>query len=103
MEKMFEIKVRFPESEYVKLNENVKKSGLSREAYLRSVALEKQPKALPPMALFDVLKELRQINAGMIQIAMKAHALQYIDAPFYSQCHNNLQASVGKIMRAVYG
>jgi len=55
------------------------------------------------MQFHDVLRELRQINVNMNQIAMKAHTLNFIDAPFYSQCQKELQTAVGKIMRAVYG
>ena len=54
------------------------------------------------MQLFDVLKELRQINVNMNQIAMKANSLNLVDAPFYRSCHEKLQESVGKIMEAVY-
>lgn len=102
-EKPFEIKVRLPEKEFVKLNKNVAKTGLSREAYLRSLIANTVPKELPPMDFYDVLRELRQVSINMNQIALKANTLNLIDAPFYSECHKELQAAIGKIMRTVYG
>ena len=103
MSQTHQILFRLNDCDYEKLLKDVEKTGLTREAYLRDLVREKQPKELPPIQFQDVLRELRQINVNMNQIAMKAHTLNFIDAPFYSQCHKDLQASVGKIMRAVYG
>ena len=98
-----QIKTRLDDKEYENFQTKLKKTGLSTEEYLRSVIEEIQPKELPPMQFQDVLRELRQINVNMNQIAMKAHTLHFIDAPFYNDCHKDLQASIGKIMRAIYG
>ena len=84
------------------LNERVAKTGLSREAYLRSLIANTVPKELPPMEFFDVLRELRQLNVNMNQIALKAHTLNLIDAPYYEQCHKELQAVVGEIKREIF-
>lgn len=85
------------------LNQRVAKTGLSREAYLRSLIANTVPKEQPPMDFYDVMRELRQISINMNQIALKANTLNLIDAPFYSDCHKDLQATIGKIMRTVYG
>ena len=85
------------------LNQRVAKTGLSREAYLRSLIANTVPKEQPPMDFYDVMRELRQISINMNQIALKANTLNLIDAPFYSDCHKNLQSAIGKIMRTVYG
>ena len=84
------------------LNERVAKTGLSREAYLRSLIANTVPKELPPMQFFDVLRELRQLNVNMNQIALKAHSLNLIDAPYYEKCHKDLQAIVGEIKREIF-
>ncbi len=102
-EKPYEIKVRLPKKEFVRLNKDVAKTGLSREAYLRSLIANTVPKELPPMDFCDVMRELRQININMNRIALKANTLNLIDAPFYSDCHKELQVAIGKIMRIVYG
>ena len=85
------------------LNQRIAKTGLSREAYLRSLIENTVPKELPPMDFYDVMRELRQISINMNQIAMKANTLNLIDAPFYTKCHKELQSAIGKIMSAVYG
>lgn len=98
-----QIKTRLDDKEFVSFQAKLRKTGLSTEEYLRSLIEGNSPKELPPMQFHDVLRELRQINVNMNQIAMKAHTLNFIDAPFYSQCQKELQTAVGKIMRAVYG
>ena len=85
------------------LNQRIAKTGLSREAYLRSLIENIVPKELPPMDFYDVMRELRQISINMNQIAMKANTLNLIDAPYYTKCHKELQSAIGKIMLAVYG
>ena len=85
------------------LNQRVAKTGLTRSAYLRRLIMDKPPKELPPMDFYDVLRELRQLNVNMNQIALKAHTLDMIDSPFYRDCHKELQSVVGKIIREVFG
>ncbi len=98
-----QVKTRLDDNEYLAFEKNVAKTGLSKEAYLRSLIAKTVPKELPPMDFFDVMRELRQININMNQIAMKAHTLNIIDAPFYLECYKQLQSAIGKIMRTVYG
>ena len=97
------VEVYLSEKEYESLIKNVEKTSLSREEYLRSLIKGITPKELPPMEFLDVLRELRQLNVNMNQIALKAHSLNLIDAPFYRQCHKELQKAVGEIKRTVYG
>ena len=97
-----QILFRLNDKEYQSLLEKVERSGLSREAFLRSMLEGKEIKELPPIQLFDVLRELRQLNANMNQIALKAHSLNLIDAPYYEKCHKDLQAIVGEIKREIF-
>ena len=97
------VEVYLSYKEYDLLKKNVKKSGLSRESYMRSLIQNIRPKELPPMDFYDVMRELRQISINMNQIAMKANTLNLIDAPYYIKCHKELQSAIGKIMQAVYG
>lgn len=97
------VEVYLSDKEYDLLKKNVKKSGLSRESYMRSLIQNIRPKELPPMDFYDVMRELRQISINMNQIAMKANTLNLIDAPYYTKCHKELQSAIGKIMQAVYG
>ena len=80
-----QVKTRLNDKEYEEFQKNVQKTGLSKAEYLRTLIKEITPKELPPMQFFDVIRELRQLNVNMNQIAMKAHSLNMIDAPFYLQ------------------
>jgi hypothetical protein len=60
--------------------ENVKRSGLSMEAYIRFLINGLIPKPNPPVDYFSMTSELRNIGSSMRQIASKATAFHMIDA-----------------------
>lgn len=60
------------------------------------------PKELPSVEHMDILRELRQINNNMNQIAMRANTLPFIDSVQYRENVVQLQAAIGKIMEALY-
>ena len=70
-----EIKVRLKRKEAELLNKHVKKSRLSREAYLRHLINGLVPQDAPPPAYFDFMRELHSIGNNLNQIAQKAHVL----------------------------
>ena len=80
----------------------VKKTGLSREAYLRSLIYNIQPKSLPPMDLTEALRKLDIVSNNMNQIAVKAHTLDFVDAPLYQENSEMLQRVIADIMRQIY-
>ncbi len=80
----------------------VKKTGLSREAYLRSLIYNIQPKTFPPMDLTDALRKLDIVSNNMNQVAVKAHTLDFIDAPLYQESSEMLQSVIADIMRQIY-
>ncbi len=96
------VEVYLSDKEYDLRAKDVERSGLSREAYMRSLIQKIRPKELPPMEFFDVLRNLRQININMNQIALKAHSLNLIDAPAYKKCNEDLQTVVGEIKREIF-
>ena len=65
-------------------NKKVKRSGLSREAYLRHLINGLVPQDAPPPAYFDFIRELHGIGNNLNQIAQKAHVLGVIDAVSYT-------------------
>ena len=70
-----EIKVRLNRKEAEALNERVKKSRLSREAYLRHLINGVVPQDAPPPDYFDFMRELHSVGNKLIQIAQIAHVL----------------------------
>ena len=81
---------------------HVKKTGLSREAYLRSLIYNIQPKSFPPVDLTDALRKLDIVSNNMNQVAVKAHTLDFIDAPLYQESSEMLQSVIADIMRQIY-
>jgi hypothetical protein len=75
-------RVRFylSKPELEKLNRAVQKSGLKREAYLRSLIKKLIPADRPPPDYFKFMEELHAIGNNLNQIARKANSLNLIDA-----------------------
>lgn len=96
------IDLRLSSQELEYLNKNVRKTGLSREGYLRKLIYEIQPKESPPAEYFEILQDLRQINNNLNQIAVKANAIGFVDTAEYWKNVKWLQKSVGRIMEALY-
>ena len=96
------IDLRLSDRELERLNRDVKKTGMSREAYLRQLIKKIQPKELPSADYTDILKNLRQIGNNMNQIAVKANAAGIIDAAKYWKTVRWLEREIGKIMEVIY-
>ena len=76
----------------------VKKSGISREAYLRHLINGVVPCDAPPPDYFSMMKELHGIGNRLNQIAIKAHTLNVIDVQRYDQARYMLIDAIDKIM-----
>ena len=96
------IDLRLTESEAVALNRDVKKAGVSREAYLRSLIRKMPLKEKPPKDVIDILKNLQQINNNMNQIAVKANAKGFVDTASYWENVRWLKDTVSKLMEVMY-
>ena len=97
----YEIKVRLTQAELVHLTRLVRASGLSRETYLRKLISGVVPREAPPPDFFSMMRELHYIGNNLNQIAMKAHALNAIDAKHYDDGVQLFKESVQKILSAV--
>lgn len=89
------------EKEYEKLIIDVKRSGLDRESFIRSALNHVVFKETPQLEFHDILKQLRQINNSLNQIAMKAHVTGMIDAKRYQESYSVLQEQIGEIIRGI--
>ena len=85
------------------LEDKAAQAGLSKSAYFRKMLLGQEIKSLPPMDLYDVLKELRQINNNINQIAAKANSIGFIDHGQYRKDSEALSDAIGRLMKEVFG
>lgn len=97
------IDLRLNASEAALLNSDVEKSGLSREAYLRSLIRKMPLKERPPAQLAEVLHSLRKIGGNLNQIAAVANTKGFVDTAAYWENVRWLQESVGALIRGMYG
>ena len=96
-----EIKVRLNEEEAAQLNEHKRKSGLSREAYIRQLLSGYIPRDAPPPDYFAMMRELHCIGRNLNQIAQKAHVLRVMDVQRYDLQVRQLEAAIRQITAAV--
>ena len=79
----------------------VKKSGLSQEAYLRTLIKGRVPREPPPADYYAMMKELRAIGNRINQIAARANAIGFINAEQYEKDAHELHEAVLRIQAAV--
>ena len=96
-----EIKLRLNKKEAEFLNKHVKKSGLSRESYLRHIINGLVPTDVPSPDYYSMMRELHGIGINLNQIAQKAHVLSVIDVKRYDENAAALNKSVVEITNAV--
>ena len=96
------IDLRLSEDEAALLNSDVEKSGLSREAYLRAMIMQRPIKERPPMELVNALRYLQRIGNNMNQIATKANSLNFIDTAAYWENVDLVKNTIGKLLEVMY-
>lgn len=95
------VQVRLDNKEYQGFMKAVRKSGLSREAYLRHLVNGLVPQDAPPPAYYDFMRELHRIGGNLNQIAQKAHVLGVIDERRYDEEMRKFDQLVRDITKAV--
>ena len=96
-----EIKVRLNRKEADQLCKRVKRSRLSREAYLRHLINDMVPQDAPPPDYYAMMQQLYRIGNNLNQIAQKAHALNAIDTYHYDEAVREFREAVQEIQAAV--
>lgn len=79
------IKVRFTDDELKELDLRVKRTSMTREAYIRAVLADTVPVELPPIDYIQLLRELTFVSNNLNQIARKAHALGLLNYQEYKE------------------
>lgn len=95
------IMFRLNRKEAETLDKKVKKSGISREAYLRHLITGVVPKDAPPPDYYSMMRELHKVGNNLNQIAKKANALNVIDVKRYDETVKEYERVVQSIVEAV--
>lgn len=82
-------------------DKKVKRSGLSREAYLRHLVNGVVPNDAPPPDYYSMMRELHSIGNNLNQIAQKAHILNVLDVQRYEDNVRLFERAVKTITNAV--
>jgi hypothetical protein len=96
LQRNIKITFRLNDEEQQSLSQQVKKTGLSQEAFIRALIKGYEPKELPPLDYHAVIRELHAIGSNLNQIAAKANATGHIDK-------DALQSDVNWLRRAILG
>lgn len=89
------------EKEAESFDKKVKKSRLSREAYLRHLISGAVPQNAPPPDYYAMMQELHCIGGNLNQIARNAYVLNVIDVQRYDEACLKCEDAVKKITAAV--
>lgn len=95
------IQVWVNQEEVRRLQRQAQQSGLSREAYLRSLINGYVPKTLPPLDYYTMLRELHAIGNNLNQLAVKAHTTGHLDHATFQREADDLRHAVQQIQEAV--
>jgi len=91
LQRPIQVIVRLNADEHKKLKKYAKKTGYSQAAYFRSLLNNRVPKEKPDDSFYEVMRQLSALGNSMNQIARKANALGFIDAPEYRRQAEQLQ------------
>ena len=100
-EKKVEIKVRLTPKEAARLQRLVKRTGLSREAYLRHLIGGVVPQEIPPPDYFSFMERLYQVGNLLERISRQAQAMGMINTVQYKEAVGQFHQLVEEVTAAV--
>lgn len=74
------IPFRLNEKEFADLDAKVKKSGLTRERFLRKMIAEKRVFEAPPVDFFTLLKAVMRVGSNIEQILNRGYSISAVDS-----------------------
>lgn len=101
LKRSIKVTFRMNTREFQRLKTQVKKTGLSQEAFIRSLINGYMPKELPTLDYFYMMRELHAIGNNLNQLAAKANATGHIDKAVFRYEANRLRRAVQDIQEAV--
>ena len=101
LKRNIQIAFRLNEQEFRTLEQRVKKSGFSREAYIRSVLNGYVPREKPPPDYYAMMRELHAIGNNIRQIAARANATGFFMKDEYARYVVELKDAMIRFQREV--
>ena len=101
MQRTHRIRVRLNEREKALLDQKVKQSGLSREAYMRQLLNKIDTPDKPQPNYCSTKNELHQIGMKFNFVARKLHETNTIDVEQFDEACQEFQETVNRIIEAV--
>ena len=95
-----QVMIHLNEKEYNDLTRHVRKTGLSREAYIRKLLQGYVPRELPPIDYYGMMRELNAIGNNLHQISARANKTGFFLAEKYDENYKQLMEKVLEIQAA---
>ena len=89
--------VRMTKDELQTLDKKVKRTGMSRESYVRNLCNNKTPVELPPADYHALVREVRMLGNNLNQITAKANAQGLLDVPLFKRHADTITAVADKL------
>lgn len=89
------------DDELLDFNRKVKKSGLTRQAYIRSLINGYTPKELPSFDYLAMTKQLHSLGNNIHQISARANATGFFMVNEYEQYMNDVYDAIARIEKAI--
>jgi hypothetical protein len=85
------------DDEFRKLAAHAQKCKMSKASYIRHLINNKTPVELPPTDYHALVREVRMLGNNLHQIAAKANAMGFLDAPEYRRHADHITAVADKL------
>ena len=94
--------LRLTETEMPDFRKKAERAGINLQTCFLWMLNNHPIKEMPPVEFYEVLKNLREINLSMNQIAAKVNSSGELDTARYWQNVTELQKVVGDLMEKMY-
>ena len=101
LKRNIQVLFRVNEQEIQALTLNAKKSGITRDAYIRSLINGFVPSEKPPSDYYAMMRELHAIGNNIHQIAARANATGFFMKDEYAKYIGDFREAVSRIQAAV--
>ena len=99
--RLHRVQVRLDDTEFEHFCAAVKRSKLTKEAYLRHLISGYVPQDAPTPDYYSMMQQLYRIGNNLNQIARKAHVMDVVDVQQYDRAVHEFEQAVVTITEAV--